>query len=357
MNIIKIGGSTIQTVEDLKSNAGYVKDCYNSNDNFLIIISAFHNLTQLLKEVTMNISTSPNLYNHELNKINSFFNIFYNKNNELLLQYHTNNLKKLLLGVSLLEDFSPKLLDNILSYGDLLSSIIFFQELNLLFPKLSFYDTRELIKTNSNYGKAEVLFEETLVFMKNNLLNKQSVIAGFIGSDLDNNPTTLGFENSNLTAILAAIALNSKKCTFITKTNGIFEIDPETVKSSRIKYINYEKAVLFAKNGLKLITLEQINLAKKYKIQLLYKSVNNQEKTEIGGNSSKFDILVLNFDNKLIIFPKYLDKTINEMLKFQKINKIIINVNDKKIEVTFKKQISKNKLINYYKILKTINQD
>lgn len=357
MNIIKIGGSSINTLDDLTSNIVFLKKSYKTDDKFLIIISAFSKLTNILKEVTLNISKQPHIFKSEFEKVNSFFTIFTNKNNKLMLHKHINELEKLFLGVSLLQDFSNKLLDNILTYGDFISSLIFYYEMKVHFNELNFYDTRELIKTDSNFGKANVNFDLTISNLEQ-LKNNQSIIAGFIGSDLENNPTTLGIENSNLTAILAAIALKSKKCIFITSTTGIYEIDPKILKSDFIENINYSDALNLSKLGLKLFTPEQIELSIKFNIELVYFSIKDiNTKTKLNNKKSSFAFLIISLENQILIYTTNLKSIILKILELniKEIKEININYKMNLMTVTFLDKLLKDYIKNIYDSIKLVN--
>jgi aspartokinase/homoserine dehydrogenase 1 len=68
-------------------------------------------------------------------------------------------LKRLLDGCFLLGELSPRTSDTILSFGELLSSYIIAEALKQKLKNSSYKDSRELIKTNNNFGKAVVNFD------------------------------------------------------------------------------------------------------------------------------------------------------------------------------------------------------
>jgi len=67
----------------------------------------------------------------------------------------------LLDGCFLLGELSSRTTDTILSFGELLSSCIIAEALKQSIKSGGYKDSRELIKTNSNFGKAAVNFEIT----------------------------------------------------------------------------------------------------------------------------------------------------------------------------------------------------
>lgn len=347
MKIIKIGGSTIKSSHDLDFNIDYLISNYLENEQLIIIISAFDKLTQLLKNSIANILDKPKNFNNEIDKIKLFFNKFNNKNTKLLLQIHFNALENLLYAISILEDCSTKLYDKIISYGDFISSEIFFTELKLKFNKCEFIDSKTLFITDTNFGKANIDIESTVENLKNIQSKKSIVMAGFIGSDINGNPTTLGMENSNLSAIICAIAFKIKSCIFISDTDAIYQIDPKITNSGIIKNINYSDALKFAGNGLKLLTSEQIELAKEYSVELIYTSFNSKTtKTRINNNKSDYEYLIIVNNNQTIIFSKnyrsFFVNILNSNIGFTK-SEIISE--EQKIILFFENEIDKNNFI------------
>lgn len=324
MKVIKLGGSTIKNYNDLQNAINFLSK--KQEEDLIIIISAFDKLSQLLKDLVGNIILNPKNYINELNKLKLFFEKYNNKNTKNLLQKHLNDIENLFYAVSILEECSDKLLDNILSYGDIISAEIFYSEFNSNVVRL--VDAKSLIVTDSNYGNANILFNDTIKNLKEIKYNKINIVAGFIGSDKVRNVTTLGFENSNLTAILFSIAVNSKQCQYITDTSGVYEIDPKIQESEFVKNINYDDALNLSKIGLKLFTEKQITLANKYKIQLSYFTINCPDKVSyVSNKKSTFNVMLLTKNNELIIYSNKIPFILNKLaniseIKFKEIRAI-----------------------------------
>lgn len=351
MKIIKIGGSTIKTSHDLDFNIDYLISHYLDNEQMIIIISAFDKLTQLLKDSIANILAKPKNINNEIETLKLFFNKFNNKNTKILLQIHFIAIENLLYAISILEDCSPKLYDNIIAYGDFISSELFFAEFKLKYHNCEFIDSKKLFITDSKYGKANIDIETTITNLKNLNTTNSIVLAGFIGSDIEGNPTTLGMENSNLSAIICAIAFETKPCVFISDTEAIYQVDPKILDSEIIKNLNYSDALKFAENGLKLLTKEQIELAEKYSIELIYTSFNSKStKTKINNKVSEYKFIIIFSSNQAIIFSKNYKSLFANILK-NDINFIKSEIisNDQKIILYFNSDFDKVSLINKFK--------
>ncbi len=353
MKIIKIGGSTIKSTSDLEIAINYLISNYPSSEQLVIIISAFHKLTKLLKDSVYKILDNPDNYSNELNNIKLFLNIFNNKNTKILLQSHIKSLESLLFAVSVLEDCSDKLMDNILSYGDLISSEIFYIELKQSWADCEYINSQEIFITNSNFGKADVIIDSTLGNIKKHIKDKTTILAGYIGSDSLSNPTTLGMENSNLSAILCSIALETKSCLFITDTKAIYQIDPILTESDSINNLNYKDALALAENGLKLFTTEQIELSEQYKIELIYTSYYSDNlQTKINDKTSDYKYILIIDNSKATIFSPKSTELISSIMT-NKDNEIIeANIKPKKNKIIlyFQNEIDLNKI----KSIKTI---
>ena len=113
-----------------------------------------------------------------------------------MIKQQFNELEEICNSVFYLKELSLRTKDRIISFGELLSSKIiaaFLQSKNINHEWL---DSRQLIKTNSNFGFAAVDFEKTneLIATSNftHPTKKIFIVPGFIASDENNNTTTLG---------------------------------------------------------------------------------------------------------------------------------------------------------------------
>ncbi len=132
--------------------------------------------------------------------------------------------------------------DQIVSYGELLSTTIVSKYLSEIGVKNQWYDVRALIKTDSTYRDAKVDWEQT-----SNRIHKAvnikdlSITQGFLGGDGNNGTTTLGREGSDYSAAIFAYVLHAKSVTIWKDVPGVLNADPrkfeETVLLERISYM------------------------------------------------------------------------------------------------------------------------
>jgi len=122
--------------------------------------------------------------------------------------------------------FNAKYADEILSYGEQFSSMLFAQVLCSVGLKAQCFDVRQVMKTNSLYGKAVVdneALKSSVVELLVPLLNDQVIVTqGFIGQDGLGHTTTLGRGGSDFSAALLAEALDADNLSIWTDVVGIF---------------------------------------------------------------------------------------------------------------------------------------
>jgi aspartokinase/homoserine dehydrogenase 1 len=118
-------------------------------------------------------------------------------------------------------------------------------------------DSRELIKTNSNFTNAQVDFAVTDKNLQNYLAtNTASVVLlpGFIASDANNVNTTLGRGGSDYTAAIAAAAVHADSIEIWTDVSGMMTADPRFVQNVKvIPSISYQEAMELSHFGAKVI--------------------------------------------------------------------------------------------------------
>jgi aspartate kinase len=94
-------------------------------------------------------------------------------------------------------------------------------------------------------------------------------VAGFQGSDDDNNITTLGRGGSDTTAVALAAALEADECQIYTDVDGVYTTDPRVVESARrLDRITFEEMLEMASLGSKVLQIRAVEFAGKYQVPL-----------------------------------------------------------------------------------------
>jgi len=134
------------------------------------------------------------------------------------------------------------------------------------------------VVTDCEYGNARILEIGTDRIKR--LLADQSivVVAGFQGTDIKGNITTLGRGGSDTSAVAIAAALKADVCEIYTDVDGIYTADPNICPRARkIKEISYDEMLNMASLGAKVLQIRSVGFAKKYNIPVHVRSSFSEE--------------------------------------------------------------------------------
>jgi len=298
MKIIKIGGAIFKpgvNYQDIIKNIINLKD-----EPTFLVISAAGKSTSLLREAAY-LAVSKDSYHEKLKMIKEIFiEIGRGMIPEVELSFfnaHFDEIEKVLKSISLTKELSKRTLDRVLSFGEILTSLIFIELFKILALNFEYVSALDLIITDNNYGNSK----PNLDLIKKNIssiynfdtpINKIFLTEGFIGSSEEGFISTMGWESSNLTALIIANMLNAKNIELWTDVAGIRKIDPKlNEKAKLISKIDYTTAKKYADAGLNLIHKEMVELAEQSNINIIYKSPHNSAGLETIISSQKTSIL------------------------------------------------------------------
>jgi aspartate kinase len=153
---------------------------------------------------------------------------------------------------------SCALTDELVSHGELMSTLLFVEVLRSRNVEAEWLDIRKVMRTNDRFGKAEpdtaVLAEQCAIHLAPRLKDALVITQGFIGSEEKGRTTTLGRGGSDYTAALLGEALNAKRVDIWTDVPGIYTTDPRVVpQAKRIDVISFEEAAEMATFGAKIL--------------------------------------------------------------------------------------------------------
>lgn len=151
-----------------------------------------------------------------------------------------------------------ELADRLIACGELMSTRLFTELLHQRGVKAQWQDARQLLRTDSRFGKATVDLAATRALCQATLgplLGDHLVITqGFIGADGDGRTTTLGRGGSDYSAALLAEALDAGSIEIWTDVPGIYTTDPRLVTRARpIPEISFVEAAEMATFGAKVL--------------------------------------------------------------------------------------------------------
>ena len=175
------------------------------------------------------------------------------------------------------KELSLSNLDAVMSFGEQLSSYLIGEGIKSRGISCEFVDSRDIIKTDDNFGSANVDLEKSYKLTSDCFKGKTlSIMGGFIGSTSDGKTTTLSRGGSDYTASLVGAALDASVIEIWTDVDGIMTEDPKKIKDALlIPEITYEKAEEMAYNGAKVIHPKTIRPAVLKNIPIYVKNTFN----------------------------------------------------------------------------------
>ena len=313
IKVLKFGGASIKDSKRIE-NVFSIIEKYKSQKT-IIVFSAIANITNLLEELVESyINKDSNIQNKfsEIQKIH--FDIIDNLfvKNDTIYDKITNIFNEIadILYSKPHKNFSFNY-DQIVSKGELLSSTILSDYLNLKKINNQMLDSRDFIKTDSKFQNAKIDWSLTKKKIKQKINNFPIVTQGFVGSDLLNNPTTLGREGSDYTAAIIANILNVDEVIIWKDVDGVLNADPRYFDSAElIKELSFSEAIELAFYGAKIIHPKTIQPLQQKNIQLSVRSFLNIE------NSGT---IINNSEHKNII-PLYIVKENQVLISISDIN-------------------------------------
>lgn len=153
---------------------------------------------------------------------------------------------------------SNALTDELVSHGELMSSLLFVEILRERQVNAEWFDVRKVMRTDDHFGRAvpdvQVLAELATAQLQPRIEQALVITQGFIGSESEGRTTTLGRGGSDYTAALLGEALNAARVDIWTDVPGIYTTDPRVVPTAkRIDEITFEEAAEMATFGAKVL--------------------------------------------------------------------------------------------------------
>ncbi|MBQ0769614.1 MAG: aspartate kinase, partial [Bizionia sp.] len=277
MRIFKFGGASIQDANGVK-NVVHVLNTVGYSRT-LLVVSAMGKMTNAIEAVIYHYFNNPSGLKSEIESVRTFHltivdALFENKNHsiytaiaklfeELTLFFKTNK--------------SPDynfVYDQVIGYGELLSTTIVGAYLKEQSIPNTWLDVRTCIKTDSFYRRANVDWERTQENISAAVDTSTLYITqGFLASDANNFTTTLGREGSDYTAAIFGYCLNATDVTIWKDVPGVLNGDPRHFNNTTLlNTISYTEAIELAFYGASVIHPKTLQPLQRKEIPLHVKS-------------------------------------------------------------------------------------
>ena len=264
MKVLKFGGSSVATADNIKRVVSIIKDNI-IDDKVVVVLSAMGGVTDLLIQCGTLASIADESYKIKLQEIEhrhletvkSLIPVSQQSSILSWVKKRCNELEDICNGVFLLAELSDRTKDRIVSYGEHISSQIISPRLKAEGIENTWKDARDLIITDAGFTHATVDFTAT----NQNILNffnaapgSLFILPGFIASDTSGATTTLGRGGSDFTAAIIGAGTNASVVQIWTDVSGMMTADPRLVANTRIiRHISYQEAMELSHFGAKVI--------------------------------------------------------------------------------------------------------
>ena len=254
--VAKFGGTSVADYDAMNRSADVVLADPNTR---LVVLSASAGVTNLLVSLSEGLEATERFVKLDaLRKIQ--FDILERLQNPNVIR---EEVERLLENITTLAEAaslatSSALTDELVSHGELMSTLLFVEIMRERNIQAQWFDVRKVMRTSDRFGRAEpdveVLAELTNQQLAPRLDEGIVITQGFIGSEAKGRTTTLGRGGSDYTAALLGEALHATRVDIWTATPDIYTTDPRVVSAAkRIDVIAFEEAAEMATFGAKVL--------------------------------------------------------------------------------------------------------
>ncbi|MCQ2284791.1 MAG: aspartate kinase [Bacteroidales bacterium] len=345
MKVFKFGGASVKDAPAIE-NLLHILRRY-PEEQLVVVISAMGKTTNFLEKVLAAYHTEPE-------KVSALVDELQQQHEQVAIQLvpdpgpildklralFAKLRAKLTLDPSSNYDFDY---DQIVSFGELLSTTLISGYLNLAGISNTWLDARRMIRTDATYREGKLDWDistKQIQEMVANALSGNSgqvvVTQGFIAGTAENLTTTLGREGSDYSAAIMAYALNAECVTIWKDVPGLLNADPKRFPDAvKLDKIPYEEAVELSYYGASIIHPKTLKPLQNKHIPLYVKSFFHPENegsviTDCPLNIDVPSFIVKDHQTLLTIFPRDFSfiavDNLSEIFNILSQNRIRINV-------------------------------
>jgi aspartate kinase len=264
--VMKFGGTSVEDATAIDRAAQIV--CKRLAHDPVVVVSAMAKVTDQLVAMARAAGTGDRDSALQLSR--AVRERHYNATSELLetsifgelhseLEADFDALDDLLRGISAVGELTPRTTDNVLSFGERLSSKLVTAAFRARGLQAALVDSRECIITDATHTRAVPQMDDTNDSVRARLrplLEKKRVpvMGGFIAATREGVTTTIGRGGSDFSAAIVGAALDATRIEIWTDVDGMMTTDPNLCPDAlRIKSIGFEEAAELAYFGAKVL--------------------------------------------------------------------------------------------------------
>ncbi len=258
MKVLKFGASAVSSLEGLNRLKEIVENHHNRMT--IVVVSALNGVTDELIRIAEMASRGDGEYQAGLTRvaeqhIDLLDVLPEGLKQELLplLMPKIEELTNIYKGIFLVRDLSSKTLSTVMSYGEILASLI----VRTCLTGSSYVDAKAIIKTVKQDKKNVVDFIETNKRIEQSftLTDRVYVTEGFIATDKETGEVThLGRGGCDYTASIIAASIRADMLEIWTDAPGFMTADPDVIDSAYvIEHLTFVEAMELCNFGVKVI--------------------------------------------------------------------------------------------------------
>ncbi|MCF6440271.1 bifunctional aspartate kinase/homoserine dehydrogenase I [Pseudoalteromonas luteoviolacea] len=256
MRVLKFGGSSLADMACLKRVRSLILNY--GGDKAVVVLSAPGGMTDSLVSLAQSAEKGEQYtaqWNAFVARSEGLKQEVESEYGEVLGWPQLEQLREKLEGVKLLKQCPAAVNAYVISFGERIS-------VSLMVSMLKTHNAQALdavacIKTNLEYLDSEVDLDKTKVEVRQHINDKNDgifVMAGFTGSNVEGELTTLGRNGSDYSAAVMAASLNADICQIWTDVDGVYSADPRLIKkATKIERLSYKEAMELAYFGAKVL--------------------------------------------------------------------------------------------------------
>ena len=258
MKILKFGGKSLDNGSGILTVLDIIIDNYRAGEAPVVVVSARGKSTDALLALAEQ-ACAGEPYEAALQAF------WEHQCQDTTLRFEAEHvqLERLLSGISLLGECSPRTADELVSYGEVLSSQYVAQALKDRGYEAVAIDSGDFLVTDAHYGSASVFTEASRercrALFERLPAGVIPIVTGFIARDEAGRRTTLGRNGSNYSAALLANFLEASLMENYTHVDGIYTANPSVVAEARkIDELSYADAAELSQFGAEILHIKTI---------------------------------------------------------------------------------------------------
>ena len=274
MIVMKFGGTSVGSVKAFGATAQIVKqkqanEARAPRPGVVVVTSAMGGVTNLLIDAAQQAAAGSTTNYHEATaalaqKHMEILNAFVVDDAERAtvvrgLEERLQEFDRLCGSIAVLGELTPRGLDLVSGLGERMNAPVLAAVLRAQGVAAEAVDATEMIVTDTVFGDAEPLMEQTTVRCQERLLpllqqGVVPVVTGFVAATVDGVPTTLGRGGSDYSGAIVGAALDADVIEIWTDVNGVMTADPRIVSGARtVSQLSYEEVAELAYYGAKVL--------------------------------------------------------------------------------------------------------